>query len=153
MINLEKQRDASPSKFGIKNGTKKDTNDKQAYESKTEKIIDHIEQFSPKLRKFMIIRRYFYSIFVRLIFMALPSFHIYYLGCIYETTLIWALYASYALIILDGIWVVWKRGGRDYYWFVKMSFVYLIEPFQVFHLFMFKGFPSHLQSTLSLWFL
>lgn len=74
------------------------------------------EKTSSKLRKFLTIRIYFHSIFVRILFMTIPSFDIYFLSCVYESKAILTLYGSFLIIAIDGLYVIIKRKGRDYYW-------------------------------------
>lgn len=68
-------------------------------------------------KKFLHIRRYVDAILVRLIFMAIPSYYIYILYCIYNSPLYFMMFSYYIVIILDGAYVLWKRAGRDYYWY------------------------------------
>ena len=66
--------------------------------------------------KFKNIKRYCNSILVRLIFMAIPCFHIYLISCIYSNSLFFILYAYIIVILADGVYVLVKRHGHDHYW-------------------------------------
>lgn len=110
-------------KTAKKNTLSKSINNQLHLEDKKE--AKPVEKPMPKLDKqklklFIIkwlhYRRYFDAILVRLIFLAIPSYHIYLLYCLYNAPLYFLLYSYYIIIILDGTYVVWKRGGRDYYW-------------------------------------
>lgn len=82
-------------------------------------------KFTRGLRKVFKVRRYIDSVFVRLLFIGLPAYQIFFISCIYNQPFYYFLYASYIIIILDGVWVFWKRQGRDYYWF-SISFATFI---------------------------
>lgn len=62
------------------------------------------------------IKRYLNSILVRLIFMAIPCFHIYLVSCLYSNPVFYILFAGTLVIFLDGIYVLVKRHGHDHYW-------------------------------------
>lgn len=82
-------------------------------------------KFLRGLKKVFKVRRYLDSVFIRLMFLALPSYQIFFISCIYNQPFYYFLYASYIIIILDGVWVFWRRQGRDYYWF-SISFATFI---------------------------
>lgn len=77
--------------------------------------------YSPGFRRFFKIRRYIDSIIVRAIFLILSSYQIYFLSCIYKDQFYYLLYSYYFIIVIDGLWVIWKRGGRDYFWYKDFS--------------------------------
>lgn len=82
-------------------------------------------KFLKRLRQVFKVRRYIDSVVVRLMFIGLPAYQIFFVSCIYNQPFFYFLYASYIIIILDGAWVFWRRQGRDYYWF-SISFATFI---------------------------
>lgn len=103
------------------------TNEENVMEEKTQvretwsdKAAEKIA-YSPGFRKFFKIRRYTDSIIVRAIFLILSSYQIYFLSCIYKDQFYYLLYSYYFIIVIDGLWVIWKRGGRDYFWYKDFS--------------------------------
>ena len=91
--------------------------DDKKEESKTSKML-LVRRMSERIKKYKHIKRYWSSIFVRLMFMALPSFHIYLLSCIYSNQFFFfCIFNSYIIVILiDGIYVLIKKDGHDHYW-------------------------------------
>ena len=61
-------------------------------------------------------RKYIDTILMRLLFITIFSLHIYYLACIYDNRAFYILYLSSPIIILDGLYILFKRHGHDYYW-------------------------------------
>lgn len=82
-----------------------------------EKLQDKVGEFiSPKTKKFFHIRSYINSVLIRVLFVFISSYQIFFLTCIYNQQWFYVLYLSYAIFILDGIWVIWKNSGSDHYW-------------------------------------
>lgn len=70
----------------------------------------------PIRKKILSVKKRFNALLVRLLFMIIPSYHIYLLACIYKEPLYYLLFLIYGILIVDGCWVAFKRGGHDYYW-------------------------------------
>ena len=66
--------------------------------------------------KYKNIKRYVNSIFIRLMFLSIPCFHIYLVSCIYSNSLFYILFVYIIVILLDGIYVVVKRHGNEHHW-------------------------------------
>lgn len=75
-----------------------------------------IKTKSPIRKTILNIKKRLNAIFLRLLFMSIPSYHIYLLSCIYDEPLYYLLFLIYGILIFDGLWVAFKRGGHDYYW-------------------------------------
>lgn len=71
---------------------------------------------SPKFKKFLNIRRRVKSFFLRLFFMAIPSFNIYFVACIFNQPLFYLLFGFYIITLADAFYVTFKRAGYDHYW-------------------------------------
>ena len=71
---------------------------------------------SPKFKKFLNIRRRFKSFFLRIFFMLIPGFHIYFVSCIFNQPLFYLLFGFYIITMADGFYVTFKRAGYDHYW-------------------------------------
>lgn len=75
-----------------------------------------LKKLSSFRKNFFQIRRYLNAIFVRLAFVMISSYQIYLLSCLYKSKIIFLYFFFCIVIILDGIYIIWKRAGRDYYW-------------------------------------
>lgn len=71
---------------------------------------------SSRCTKILNIRRCAKAIEIRVLFMMLAGFHIYFVACIYSQKFYYLLFAFYSILILDAAWVVFKRDGYDFYW-------------------------------------
>jgi hypothetical protein len=71
---------------------------------------------TPVFKKILILRRYVNAISVRLAFMIEPWFSIYFTSCAYQNNGYLAMFIGCAVIFIDGLYVIFKRKGHDYYW-------------------------------------
>jgi hypothetical protein len=67
-------------------------------------------------RNYKYIKRYLNSIFIRLMFLAIPCFHINLVSCLYSNSLFYILFVYIIVILLDGIYVLVKRHGNEHHW-------------------------------------
>ena len=72
--------------------------------------------FCQCISKFKNIKRYWKSILIRLMFLAIPCFHINLVSCLYSNSLFYILYAYIIVILADGFYVVVKRHGNEHHW-------------------------------------
>ena len=106
----ETERDTNVTELGIT-----DKEEKTEVKAKTNK--NRLFCHCPKsFSSYKNIKRYLNSIFIRLMFLALPCFHIYLVSCIYSNSLFYILFVYIIVILLDGIYVVVKRHGNEHHW-------------------------------------
>jgi hypothetical protein len=95
---------------------KKDTNVTEE-KTRVETNKNRLFCYYPKsFRAYKNIKRYLNSIFIRLMFLALPCFHIYLVSCLYSNSLFYILFVYIIVILLDGIYVLVKRQGNEHHW-------------------------------------
>ena len=112
------QEEKSPLPFPLEEAEtdKKDTNIAELGMMDKKEKMEKNRRLCLCFSKFKNIKRYLNSILVRLIFMAIPCFHIYLVSCIYSNSLFFILYAYIIVILADGVYVLVKRHGHDHYW-------------------------------------
>lgn len=69
-------------------------------------VMDKVRKF---IKRFIRVHNYTDAIFVRLMFIALPSYHIYILSCLLDEKFLLLLYLSFLVIAVDGVYVIWKQ--------------------------------------------
>jgi hypothetical protein len=104
--------EAIPMKKSDSEGTKEEDCSKETAVSKSTKR----EKMMSTVNKIIKVRRYIDSVFVRLVLLVVPSFWIVETSCIYQNKAFYGLYACCLVIVIDGVYVFFKRQGYDYYW-------------------------------------
>lgn len=113
------EKDDDAAKQNVKNSQIKLENEMVAgnkINAPEEECLVKSEKKVSLFRKILRLRVYIDSVFIRFLLMSVSGFSVYYLACIFQSNAFLSLYCVYLVILIDGVYVVIKRNGHDYYW-------------------------------------